>query len=374
LPGTRRLLREFFGYSLEELIGPPRISTPSAALITPATSDMGRIVRDASSGSLDFLSWAEADRVAPSVLEHISSELQRIATEYVHRPMPPLFRDLIDLRDSTFRLLRERPHPKQARELFFVGGVVCTLLAHASQNLGHSSAARIQAATAWACAEQADHGDLRAWVRGTQALIAEWSDAHEQAVAFTREAHTYARSTESRVRLAAIEARTLARAGDANGAIVALEFARRIRNTIGRADSLAEYGGILTFPYVKQQYYAGSTLALAGRYESAERTALEAIQIYEAGPEAQRSYGDLALARVDIAVARSELGDVDGALVELQPVFDLPPDQRIRQIANGLDRLRRHLTQDRYRECVAAQALRDQIAAFTDVPGAASHP
>jgi hypothetical protein len=139
-------------------------------------------------------------------------------------------------------------------------------------------------------------------------------------------------------------------------------------------DSLAEYGGVLTFPYVKQQYYAGSTLALAGHYEPAEQTALDAIQLYESGPAAQRSYGDLALARVDVAIARTALDDLDGASDQLQPVFALPPGQRIRQIATGLDRVRQHLSQPRYKESPAAQSVIDQIAAFTDVPGPPARP
>ena len=157
------------------------------------------MVAAAAAGSLDFLTWAENDRVPPAVLDHISSELRRIAVDYVHRPLPPLFLDLVELRDHTFRLLRERPHPQQARQLFFVAGTVCTLLAHASQNMGYASAARTQAQTAWACADQADHTDLRAWVRGTQALIAEWTDAHAEAIAFTQQGELIARSTESKV-------------------------------------------------------------------------------------------------------------------------------------------------------------------------------
>jgi hypothetical protein len=47
------------------------------------------------------------------------------------------------------------------------------LLAHVSQNLGDPGSAMAQARTALACAEQADHHGLFAWVRGTQALIAE---------------------------------------------------------------------------------------------------------------------------------------------------------------------------------------------------------
>ena len=144
------LLRGFFGYSFDELIGQPRIETASPPIMVPATADTSRIVRAASADSLDFLSWAENDRVAPAVLEHIASELRRIAIEYVHRPMPPLFSDLVDLPDTTFR-----------------------------------PAARTAASAS---------GPMRT-----------------TAVAFTREAQTYARSTESRVRLADISVTRMSR-------------------------------------------------------------------------------------------------------------------------------------------------------------------
>jgi hypothetical protein len=370
LPSTRRLLREFFGFSFEELIGPPRIEMPAPpVLVVPAATDSRGIVVAAAADSLEFLTWAENDRVPPAVLEHISSELRRIAVDYVHRPLPPLLSDLVELRDNTFQLLRERPHPQQSRELFFVAGTVCTLLAHASQNMGHASAARTQAATAWGCADQGDHDDLRAWVRGTQALIAEWTDSYDQALAFARGGQLLARSTESTVRLAAIEARTLARAGDAAGAIEAVERATRHRDAADKSDSLAEFGGLLTFPHVKQRYYAGSTLTLAARYPNAERTALDAIQLYEAGPAAQRSYGDEALARVDVALARAATDDVDGAAEALQPVFSLPAGQRIQQIVAGLDRVRQRLALPRYARSHAARELTEDIAGFADVNG-----
>jgi len=322
------------------------------------------MVTAAAADSLEFLAWAEDDRVPALVLEHISAELRRIAVDYVHRPLPPLFSDLVGLRDSTFRLLRERPHPHQARELFFVAGTVCTLLAHASQNMGQSGAARTQAATAWTCAVQADHSDLRAWVRGTQALIAEWADSYEEALVFAREGQRYARSAESRARLAAIEARTLARAGDPAGAVEAVERASRARDADAVADSLSEFGGLLTFPAVKQLYYAGSTLALAGRYEEAETAALEAIQLYETGPVAQRSYGDEALARIDVAEAGAATDDLDGTSAALLPVFALPANQRIQQIATGLERVRRRLAVPRYTKSRAARELAGDIAAF----------
>ena len=64
-------------------------------------------------------------------------------------------------------------------------------------------------------------------------------------------------------------------------------------------DSAAAGGGA-----AKLRYYGGSTLSLAGEHEGAEAMAMEAISMYEASPPAERSYGDEALARVDVVTSR----------------------------------------------------------------------
>ena len=58
-------------------------------------------------------------------------------------------------------------------------------------------------------------------------------------------------------------------------------------------------------------YYAGSAYMLLGDAGSAQNNALLAIEMYETGPVEQRSYGDEALARVDITTVRLTLGDLD---------------------------------------------------------------
>lgn len=369
--GTRQALEAMFERPFDELFTAPAADgTGSASSPEPDTATSPReLAATAARGSMDFLAWAEDDRLPPSVLEHVQEELQRIAIDYVHAPLLPLFEDLVHLRDTTRDLLKDRPHPGQSRELFAVGGITCLMLAHASQNLGNSQAAGVQANTAWACAEQADHNDLRAWVLGTQALIAEWSPGRlRKAVEFAQRGQQYAVSSESRVRLAAIEARVHARSGNSAEAVEAVIKAQRARDTSTPVDSLAEYGGLLTFPEVKQLYYAGSTLCMAGEPEAAEQTALQAIQTYESGPTEQRSYGDEALARVDVAVARLATGDLEGAEQALSPVLALPPAQRIQQISSGLDRVRTVLGTDRFAMVGQAGQLRDHIDAFAPSP------
>lgn len=353
-----------------DLPGQSRLDPPSSPgqtdnVVVPASWE-DAVVASARQ-SLEFLAWAQDDQVSPAVLEHVSSELRRVAVDYVHKPLVPLFADLMALRDTTFGMLTDRPRLHQSRELFFAAGTVCTLAAHASQNLGSSSAARAHAAAAWACAEQADHHDLRAWVRGTQALIEEWSDDYDRAVVLARQGQQHACSAESTARLAAIEARALARAGDAAGAVAAVRQAQRAREQSTRPDALADFGGVLTFPYVKQLYYAGSTLALAGKYADAEQAALEAIRLYETGPQVQRSYGDEALARVAVAIARAASDDLEGAHAALEPVLALPSGQRIRQIASGLERVRLHLALPRYTGSASARDLTRDIDGFVEL-------
>lgn len=378
-PSTRRVMREMFGHSLDELLGPPEpASTAVVATTRPAElqPDARLLTAAAARQSLDFAAWADADRVAPALVEHVTYELTRIAVDYVSTPPLPLMRDLVELRDTMFDLLRERPNPRQARELFFLTGATCVLLAHATQNLGDPTSAMAQARTAWTCAEQADHHGLRAWVRGTQALIAEWTRRPADAVKFARSGQDFAVTTDSRVRLASIEARALARLGEHGAAVVAIDRAQRARDDTGPDDDLAAFGGILTFPLAKQLYYAGGVLTLAG-HSDAERLALDAIDMYETGPVEQRSYGDEALARVDVATARLARGDLDGVRDALGLVLDMPAEQRIRQLCDGLERLRSGLLMPRLRDsplCIELAATIDDFSGRVGSVRALSSP
>ncbi|RZQ64364.1 XRE family transcriptional regulator [Amycolatopsis suaedae] len=327
--------------------------------------DASALAADAAKAALDFATWAEASNVSSGTLDHLAYELGRIATNYVHAPLVPLFRDLTELRGIAFDLLKNgRQHPSQARELFFLAGTSCVLLAHGAQNLGDSHSAMAQVRAALTCAEQADHDGLRAWTHGTAALIAEWTHQHRRALDFAERGQQFAVTADSRVRLASLEARVAARAGHRDRAMAALERALHARDTASVGDELEEFGGLLTFPIVKQRYYAGSAYALLGEAEQAEGNALWAIEQYETGLPEERSYGDEAIARVDVCTARLTLGDLEGAQEALRPVLDLPAERRIEQLAVGLGRVRSALTNPRYTRVHIARNLTQEIDQF----------
>ncbi|PPJ04109.1 hypothetical protein C5E51_26285 [Nocardia nova] len=328
-----------------------------------------RGLQNTAQASLDFAKWATDTSADQLSIDTLYFDLARIAATYVHQPLGPLLTDLVDQRNRAWRLLSDRPRPQQARDLLMLGGVAVTMLAHITDDLGDPFAAMQHALAAERLAQQADHPALKAWIAGTQALITEWSGQPSRAMMFVQRVSGDVPTGHQRVRLAALEARAAARAGKADDARDALQRTQvAVDDAAVVDDDLEEIGGILTFPPAKAMYYAASTLTLMGDYEKAEQVALQAISAYESGSAEQRSYGDEALARSDVAIARIALHDLEGAVDALTPVLELPAPQRIQSIRDGLTQVEMHLVASRHATASIAQRLREEIAAFTPSP------
>jgi transcriptional regulator with XRE-family HTH domain len=328
------------------------------------THDLHGTSAQAAAASLEFAEFVAPSNVTADTLEHLSFEISRIATDYVHAPMFPLFGDLLSLRDQIFSLIKGRQRPQQTRELFMLAGTTCLLLSHASQNLGDTRSAMAQVRTAWTCAEQADHTGLRAWTRGTTALITEWSPQNRMALKLTEHGAALAPAGESCIRIAAIEARTAARIGDQERALAAIERLVRAREETPETDEVEQYGGLLSFPVAKQEYYLGRTFALLGEYAEAERHAATGVEQYVTGPPEERSYGDEALAVIDIATAKLAQGDIDGAAERLRQILALPPELRIQQLGKAMDRVAVLLQQPAFAENRDARELADLARSY----------
>lgn len=332
----------------------------------PSAPDaLSRLVSSAADESLRFVDVVAQLPSHADVLDHLRWELGRIAVDYVHAPLSRIVDDLVTTQRGIFELLARRQRPATARELYFLGGVSCLLLAHASQNVGHQRAALAQLHTASKLAHVTNHDALRAWLRGTAALFQEWSQHQDRAVELAYRGGQFSSSSETRIRLAAIEARSAARRGDKAGALdglARLESAQAGGD--GTADDVVSFGGLLSFPTAKQQYYLGSTYGLLGEHELAEHHARAAITAYETGLPAERSYGDEALARLDVANARLAVGDLDGASDAVTPVLTLPAEQRIRQLEAAVVRTRQLLTQPSAARNRATSELRGRLTEY----------
>lgn len=358
---------------LEDLLSPAtatvtaRQSPPAAPVRTETEGDdLDALTTTAAQESMRFLRQMTQDRASSDLLDHLRWEISRLAVDYVHTPVRVLFRDLVEARDAIFELLDRRQQTQHLWDLYFLGGAACVLLAHASQNSGNLRPAVKQLRTAWACADMVDHNPLRAWVRGTAALIDEWSLHQSQAVESARQASRFPASGESHMRLVAIEARSAARMGDRPRSCEALERVRSLQEAASGNDSdeVVELGGLLSFPRAKQHYYIGSTYGLLGEHEAAEQHAQAAITMYENGPAEQRSYGDEALAHLDIVNARLSTRDLDGAAAALAPVLALPGNHRIRQLGTALKRTRTLLNTPQLARNSVCQDLLNQLSDY----------
>jgi hypothetical protein len=95
----------------------------------------------------------------------------------------------------------------------------------------------------------------------------------------------------------AIHARALAACGDTAAARAAMTAAEKASADAGQDELYDSVGGEFAFDTAKQRYYQSLALLDSGDPAGAERSATEAIALYESVPARDRSYGCAALAR-----------------------------------------------------------------------------
>ncbi|GAA2775236.1 hypothetical protein [Saccharopolyspora taberi] len=386
-PATCRVLEHMFGESAEQLLGPPRYQpaterhgvAASSTAGPPRAEDVDLTIEGevamAAAESARFGQFAEQSNVGPHTLEQFRADVRRIVTTYPNRPVYPMFAELRELRNRTFDLLEGRQRPEHARELYLVAGVVCGALANASFDLGWLSAAETQARTAFLCAELAGSNSLRAWIRGTQSLVAYWDDRARDAVQLAADGwHYVPENGTARVRLAAIEARAQGRLRDERATEDALRRAERAREEVLGEDYP---GGMLAFPTAKQTFYGATARLWLGdpaNLVKAERQAEKAIDLYQQDPPERRRLGELSLARLDLAAARLGQENLEGAADQVQQVLAVAHRRRTDSVVRRLRQLTGTLQRPRFQTSALAVDLHDQIVTFCDAPAPAGLP
>ncbi|GDY30853.1 XRE family transcriptional regulator [Gandjariella thermophila] len=377
-PGAQQTLERMFGESAARLFGPP-YRLPGVVPHGPVDHPTplrdrhnweGQVITMSAQRARDFLSRAEASNVGPETLEQLADDVRRVATTYPRLPLPELLGDLVDVQERTFTLLEGRQKPKHTRELYLLAGISCGLLAKASHDVGASTDAMTQARTAYACAENAGHNGLRAWVRGLQSGVAYWTGRPRDAVRYAQLGHDAVRAGAgtAALYLLAAEARAWGLLGNPERARDAIRRAADVRDRVA-PDELDEFGGLCTFPHRRQLYFAADALSWVAEEdaEHAEAAALEAVSAYEATDRTERGWGEEAGARAGLAVARIVQGDVEGAASALRPVLALPPTQRIHGVVLSVQRAYTALRQARL-DGPVAQEVQDAIEHFARRP------
>ncbi|MCT2591214.1 hypothetical protein LHJ74_15080 [Streptomyces sp. N2-109] len=140
------------------------------------------------------------------------------------------------------------------------------------------------------------------------------------------------------------QARAYGQLNDLTEASRNLQNAENLRDQLLENDNLP--GGMMAFPLAKQLFYASTThlwLGTEPALTDAQRRAEEAIGMFEMAELAERRAGELALARLDLAMARLGRGDADGAAAEVHCVLPVAARRRTESVARRLSQFERRL-------------------------------
>jgi hypothetical protein len=132
-------------------------------------------------------------------------------------------------------------------------------------------------------------------------------------------------------------------------------------------DDLLEIGGEFSFTLASQHYFAGSayvSIPQGGADAAAELE--QAVLLYEnePGPGEQHSGYCKMAARIDLAAADLRAGQLDGAVVAVEPVLALPPGRRVSSLPQCFSRVRGELAQPIYQGSAQARELDERIEQF----------
>ncbi|MFF2403411.1 helix-turn-helix domain-containing protein [Streptomyces goshikiensis] len=372
----RAALCAVFQVASEEELGlyPKGSAAPDERPAEEAPSDDVRSLATDTELSGRLARHAAETNVNALVLEQFDADVERLARDFVSRPLPLLIPEIRTARGAVFRLLEGRQHPSQTRHLYVVAGWLSGLAAHVSLDLGDRSAAATHARTVVQCAEISEHSSLRAWARSFQSLAAYWAGDYRRAGDLAQAGHSEGRGPGAgtiKARLLSLEARARAAEGDDRSALRVLALAHEARSTAGPD----ELPGVFSFPEAKQWAYAGTTLLAVGGDEQTRHAigaSNRAVELYHAGPEGDRSPGDLQAAHLDLATAYLASGQVERAGAKLSEVFTA--EVFTASISIRLRNLAALLGSEPYRGAQSAVDLRAHIHEVTVRPALASNP
>ncbi|MFD3565023.1 helix-turn-helix domain-containing protein [Streptomyces sp. NPDC058686] len=373
VPYTRKHLAQVFGVDvavLDRAVAVSRRRRDGASSVetveehappVPAPRSATGVVSADASASAEFARFVAVRNADELVVEQLEADVARLARSYVSHPLLELYVEIRQLRDGVFELLRGRQRPRQTSDLYVSASRLCGLSAHVCLDLGHYDEAATHARAARACAEAAGHEGLLAWVRAVESLIAYWTGRYEQAARLAQAGRHHRSGGTIGARLASLEARALAIAGDQAGAAAALLDAEHARDTMRGYDDAP---GVFAFPAAKQFAYAGTThLAIGGRdhVQQAIASASTAVRLYRSAENDDQSVGDLFAAHVDLARGHLLLEDVEGAEAMLGFVLEAPPERVSASIVRRLVDLGRELNAPQYGGAAQATQLRERL-------------
>ncbi|MFF5208335.1 hypothetical protein [Streptosporangium sp. NPDC000396] len=303
-------------------------SAPSA----PLTLDLISVAADEAGAHAEA---AEASELGSGALERLRTQVIWVGKRYVSEAPLPLFVEMRELQERTRRALEKRVHPGQARELYFLTGALCGLMANVSMDMDRRIPADTLARAAWTYGKVAGHAALMGWARGMQSSVALWDRRYADAARYAEEGLTCLHTGSGATRLHMLRARSYAMLSRDREASEALCQAADVR-AAGTDELHDEIAGEFAFLPAKEHYYAAVTHLHLGDSAKAIESARESLSLYASGEPENRSYGCESMASAHLVIAHLMESDSTGAEEAMGSVLALPPDRRISSLGATL--------------------------------------
>ncbi|MCR6489172.1 hypothetical protein M8542_40750 [Amycolatopsis sp. OK19-0408] len=354
LPESERLVLDQLPPAEQDTAPPP----PEPGRLSPAA------VRAAAHASGAHAELAEVTEVGAITLEQLDHDVVELARAAIRTPPAEVFGELVRVRDRVFRLLGRRAHPAQQSHLYLLAGQTCGLLANASMELGCYSAAAEQSRAAWVYAEIIGHSGLKAWLRGTQALIAFWSGNPREAADLARAGREHLKHGTGFVRLCNIESRAWAHLGDVRETRNVIGLGHHAREHTTELDELHDVvGGEFGFDEARQFFCNAGAWVQVGRPVLAIDAAERALRLYATDAERTRRYGGEASTRLEMTDGYLAMRELDAADAALDPVISTSDTAGVAHLATRLSDMCATLDSPPYRNSREARELAERIRA-----------
>ena len=294
-------------------------------------------------------------------LDQIHDRIIHVAANARFEPYEKTLKRAVDIRAELMRRVKEGAHrPQDIRDLYVALGRVCGVLAYLTLDLGQADTARIHAQAAFQLGDRADHDQLRAWARGTQALAFRFTKdfelARDAAIDGLNYTGTSTGTTEPRL-LCGLAA-SVANLGDSQTALELLVQADRARDKCGPD----EVPGLFSFSPAKQIYYHGFSLMWADEPKILRKSVTASTEAIAAW-QVQHSPGDEMLTQIYLASASARLGDLDSSLAAVAPVLEKPISAHFSWVRKRLNQLE-GLLAEHFPDSQVAGEMRETLSAY----------
>ena len=343
------------------------VRSAAARGLLPDTKDAGRALSEVNGGAiqfsqcsareaLDVMTWITRTNASDDAIEELGRTAVYLAEAHTRMPAAKILPEVLGVHRAAHAFLRTgRQRLSQTRELLRIDSA---LLAHACVllgDLGRYEEARAYGSAALACAQESETDEGLAWT--AMAKTARWQDRFAEAAGLAARGFEASGQASVRAELAYREANAIALFGDTPRARAALQKAGKSAEGLGDTGTSA-----WSFSRGRQAIFTLSVCIHTCDPDGALRAAAEADAYWDVG--GGKVTATWAQVRAGAAMAHLLKDAPDGAAGQLDPVLELPPDQRISTVTGYLDEIDAMLQGRRFAGSPIAVRLRDQIREF----------